>query len=265
MSDKPRFVAKVEKTVLPQIRNSQSTIQRDLGVQSGPIFDLTELNLLELSRQLKETLNAKPSGFIFFKQRHNRKLQLETEKLSHIINIIDKVRTINQSANQLKAELFLSQSVIENIINGFYLEAERQAELKASQHINELVRIEDEMEGRRTDLDKREIANLKDRAEVDLLHAKTQAEKMKALLMQKAVDNFDNLPQSLQVYVIRAVFNPGDKQEDDILLQEQVREYLKMEKEASAKKADYEAERMKDENEFRRWKQEENKKKKPTT
>lgn len=85
----------------------------------------------------------------------------------------------------------------------------------------------------------------KKQAEVNLLNAKTSAEWAKADLMRKAVDNFDTLPQSLQVYVMRAVFNPGDKQEDDILLQEQVREYLKMEKESAAKKSEYEAQKMK--------------------
>ena len=121
------------------------------------------------------------------------------------------------------------------------------------------------IENQKTIIEGIKMDNLLKLSNANILNSKNEAEKAKALLMNKAVENFDALPQSLQVYVMRAVFNPGDKQEDDILLQEQVREYLKMEKEATAKKADYEAERMKDENEFRRWKAEQTKKKKPTT
>jgi hypothetical protein len=105
---------------------------------------------------------------------------------------------------------------------------------------------------------------LSKKAEVNLLNARIEAEKGKASLISKAVNNFDSLPQSLQVYVVRAVFNPNDTQTDDILLQEEIREYLKMEKEAVAKKSQAEADRTKEETEFIKWKHEQTKKDKGT-
>jgi hypothetical protein len=85
------------------------------------------------------------------------------------------------------------------------------------------------------------------------MEAKTRQEKTKARLMQKAVGNIDKLPPSLQTYIFRAVFNPGDKQEDDILLQDEVREYLKTERQAGANKATAEADILRTKAEQEKW------------
>lgn len=107
---------------------------------------------------------------------------------------------------------------------------QRTQELAAKDHVNSLDMVDDQIIKRRL-----ETLNLK--AQVDTANAKSEQEQARAGLMIKARDNFDKLPQALQVYVMRAVYNPQDMQEHDILLDDQLREFLKSEKESMAEKA----------------------------
>lgn len=209
-----------------------------------PTLDLS-LNIGELKSQLISNLNQRSSCFIFLRRRENTKIELQREKVNHLIGLIDDMVKVNRSVINYQAELFLSQAVFENIIKGFYVEAQRQAELKLFEHLNALSKIKDESAERKLKLDALNIANLKSMAEVNQMEARTEQEKIKADLMREAVNNISKLPPSLQTYIYRAVFNPNDKQEDDILLQDEIREYVKTEREAQAELKKQEARRAK--------------------
>jgi hypothetical protein len=231
------FVARQDKDDMPNI----------------PTFDLSQLNLLQLSDNLKDSLNKKSSMFIFLRNRENKKLQIQKDKIGDLINLIESLRLANQSLLNYQADLFLSKAVLENLIKGFHVKAQREAELLAKQHLNELTKVDDEIKGRSVQHESLEISNLKARAEISQINAKTSAELAKADLMKQAVANIDKFPPSLQTYIYRAVFNPQDKQEDDILLQDEVREYVKTEREAKAEMERQKARKEKAQADLQEW------------
>lgn len=120
--------------------------------------------------------------------------------------------------------------------------------LEREKHIKEssLNLLKHELEKNKTEAEMmREF--LKVKADINKIYIESSQEDIKAGLMQKAVNNFDDLPQALQVYVMRSVFNPKDNQDNDILLQDELRQYLKQEKESLSEKARADAEYRKEE------------------
>jgi hypothetical protein len=251
MSHEPKFVAR--STPKQPLSTDFVARQNKDDMPNVPTFDLTQLNLLQLSEQLKESLNKKSSWFIFLRNRENKKLQIQRDKIGNLVNLIESLRTSNQSLINYQAELFLSKAVLENLINGFHVKAQMEAELLAKKHLNELHALDHQIKLQNEELESKKIENLKQMAEVRHMEAKTSAELAKADLMKRAVANIDKFPPSLQTYIYRAVFNPGDKQEDDILLQDEVRDYLKVEKEATAELKRQEARKMKSQADLEEW------------
>ena len=125
MSDEPRFIAKTKSIKFDEV----ATISKN-SPPPIPTFNLSELNLLELSRELRASLSSPSSTFIFFRKRENRKLELQREKVNHILGIIDDLRKTNQNLINYQAETFLSQEVLAAVIDNNRIEVKRLVELK---------------------------------------------------------------------------------------------------------------------------------------
>lgn len=203
-----------------------------------PTFDLMRLNMLELSRQLEATLNKKPSFFIFLRERHNEKLRIEREKITIILDLIRGLRLTQQELSEYQADIFLSPTTLEAIISNRLADAKRDMEMKATIHDDELSKIKDSNRARKIQLEAAEIANLRARAEINHMHAQTQAEQAKADLIKYVVENIDlkNMPQILQTFVIQSIINPGGSSSfGDLELQTELREFVKKEADAKAR------------------------------
>lgn len=255
---KPKFGAEVVKATgtnkvntLPNKRPVSTSFNGNITPEDyydpqAPEYNLDQYTMGGLLEELKKNLNHGPSWFIFLRNRHNQKIRIEGARIELLKSTIEQAIITNQSLINYKAEIFLSKQKLKDIIDSYYIETERNAVLKGIEFESKKVLTAKEAQKAINEIEAEKIANLKARAEINQMEAKTRQELMRADLMNKAIDNIDKFPPSLQTYIYRAIFNPGDKQEDDILLQDEVRDILKKEKEAAAKKADADA-RFRDE------------------
>lgn len=203
-----------------------------------PTFDLMRLNMLELSRQLEESLNKKTSRFIFLKKRQNEQLRVDIEKASILLELINSLRLTQQQLIEYQADTFLSQATLESVIEGRKQQAEMALKLVVKQHENEISKLSDEMAARQLQLEEKKISNLKSQAEVNLLNAKTEAEKAKAELISEVIKNLNlkDMPQVLQTFVIQSIINPGGVGTvGQLELEGELKEFVKKEADARAR------------------------------
>jgi hypothetical protein len=258
MDDKPRFVAKtsrIDNSVVPYNGNPYPI--QSINVPSVPSFDLDQLNLVELCGQLKESLNEPKPLFIFSSKRRNKKLELEKDRVRTILETIESVRDVNVSLSKARAEILLSQAVSESIIKDYFTERILRDEIQKETHTvtvdslkDQREAIKDSAQARKLQLEAAEISNLRARAEISALEAKTKAEHAKADLIKYVVDNIDlkDMPQILQTFVVQSIINPHcGGTIPDLDLQNELKEFVK--RQAAAKARTDEAEATKKESE----------------
>lgn len=239
MTEKPRFVAESKEIDfrLP-ISGNPLPSANNINVPDIPSFDLDQLNLVELSRQLKNSLNQPQPFFVFSSSHRNEKLRLEKERLQIISDTIEHVRSVNQSLAYARAEILLSKSITESLINNHFNETVLLAELKKAEQTNAISKHHDEIKARQIQLDAANLANLKTKAEINLMEAQTEAETAWATLVKSAVDNIDfkKMPSTLQYSIIQAIATKGAASTNPIL-EEEINKFIKQQKEAEAGKA----------------------------
>ena len=96
-----------------------------------------------------------------------------------------------------------------------------------------------------------------------LTKAKVGQESAKATFIENVLTNIkiEALPSTLQTYIVSTIFNPTGTQFNDFEMQEQIKDYIKQETQAKADTASAQAENLRLENEFKKWKQDQAKNK----
>jgi hypothetical protein len=205
-------------------------------IPSVPCLPLEQITAFQLVKDLSKMLDKPAPRTWLGKFLSVRRLELDNERIGQISDYIERVRVINQSITNMQAELFLQPAVLQRIIDGDAIGAERLAELQFAEHRNAVAKHEDEMKARQIQLEAGSLANLKTRAEINAMEAKTKAEHAKADLIKYVVENIDlkNMPQILQTFVVQSIINPqGGGNIPDLELQNELKEFVK--REASAK------------------------------
>lgn len=233
-----KFVAKTTKVKHEGIVPLASKMSKhNIKAAIAPVFNLDELNVVELCNQLKNELNDRSEPwFLFTSARRNQKLSLKRERIEILQRTVESMISVNASLAKARADMLLSQAVTESIINNHFIEQALLDELRQREHVDKLQSVDDTARERLVRLESIEIANLQARAEINALEAKTKGEHAKADLIRNVVDsiNLKDLPQILQTYVITSVINPsGNATVGDLELQSELREFVT--KEAAAK------------------------------
>jgi len=251
MDDKPKFIAKTTKVDTSIVISNRKTALPAINVPGIPTFDLDQLNLVELCGQLKDSLNEPKPFFIFSSKRRNKKLELERDRVRTIIETIESFRDVNVSLAKARAEILLSQAISESIIKDYFTERILRDEIQKETHAvtvdslkDQRVAIKDGAQARKLQLEAVEISNLKARAEINAMEAKTKAEHAKADLIKYIVENIDlkDMPQILQTFVVQSIINPhGGGTIPDLELQNELKEFVKREAAAKARQVEAEA------------------------
>lgn len=222
-----------------------------------PVFDISRINLVELGRQLQDSLHTDRPGWIWLKKRQNEKVFLDEERLRALIAQIQDLRDMNSDLLALNAEVYLTQERMERIVQRYrehenFVDAEghRLSEIAEAKHLNEIQRMDDEISTRQKNIEALELDNDRRKAEIDILKAqesnlKAQREKedIRMGLMRKVVDKIDinELPDYLRTFVINSIFNPSQTITNEMQLMDDLREYALRRAEADARKNEAEA------------------------
>lgn len=167
-----------------------------------PAFDLTRLNMVQIAQDLSTMISTPSPKSWLGKWFGNKKLHLDNNRISEISAYISRIRVINEQTTKLQAELYLSPTVLENLIQGHIAEAKRLAERQIADHEEYLQRVRDEQEGR-------QITLAKARLEIERLRAQVAIDAARARLLDKVVTELDLEKISpAQAFVLIKALNP---------------------------------------------------------
>ena len=143
------------------------------NVPGVPTFNLSDLNLLELDRELRTSLKSNSSSFIFIRERENKKLKLQKEKVEIILDTIRALTLTQRELGNFQAETFLSNKLLEAVIAGKQEEIRNLAGLKKEEFLFKHAQIGDAIKGitDEAELRKEQVRSLKianDRAVAEL-------------------------------------------------------------------------------------------------
>ena len=222
------------------------------NVPDLPIFDISNMNLVQLGRQLQENLNSSRPGWIWLKKRQNEKMFLDEERLRALMAQIQDLRDMNSVLLELNAEVYLTQERMARIIQRYrehenFVDAEghRLSEIAEAKHINEMKKLDDEITERQRNIEALELENKRREAEIEILKAqednlKAQREKedIRMGLMSKVVDKIDinELPDYLRTFVINSIFNPSQQITTEMQLMDDLHEHFIKRAEAQTRK-----------------------------
>ncbi len=225
--------------------------KQDENMPDLPTFDISNMNLVELGRQLQDNLNSYRPGWIWLKKRQNEKVFLDEERLRALIAQIQDLRDMNSALLNLNAEVYLTQERMDTIIRRYrehenFVDAEgrRLSEIAEAKHKNEMKKMDDEIESRKKNIEALELENERRVAEINMLKAqednlKAQREKedIRMGLMRKVVEKIDinELPDYLRTFVINSIFNPSQTITNEMQLMDDLREYAKRRAEAETR------------------------------
>jgi len=241
---------------VPVPRKNMSPVKSNLPkLPNIPTFNLSELNVLQLSNNLKSLLNESPltnNLFAFTARSYNKKLELERDRVRIVNNILTEAISINKNILQYSVDAFLTQQKLEYYITKFQIDVEIEAralaraeELMAKQHIDSLDVIDDGKKLRKEQLKKLELENAMLQSQTD--EARTKVDFIKSILSQV---NVKDMPPTLQAYITTSIINPNGTQFNDFDMQQQIKEFVirkeaadTIEKESKAKVAKKTAEK----------------------
>ena len=217
----------------------------DENLPDLPTFDISNINLVQLGRQLQDNLDSHRPGWIWLKKRQNEKMFLDEERLRAIVAQIQDLRDMNSELLKLNAEVYLTQERMERIIQRYrehenFVDAEghRLSEMAEAKHINEMQCLEDEIVTRQRTIEGLELENKRKRAEIDNLNALREKEDIRMGLMRKVVDKIDinELPDYLRTFVINSIFNPHQTITIEMQLMDDLRKFAVRRAEAETRK-----------------------------
>lgn len=201
-----------QQGLVPVMRNSEVA-----GIDNIS-FDLDKgFSLMEMVKHLEANLDTpKPSKcfFVWSGRRQNEKQSLDEQQQRLVIQ---QIQNLGMAANEVattKANLFLVPTMVAAIIdqkeNEIALARQRFLVDKAILD-DEIAAINHQSERRKHENEALEIANLKERAEVDLLLTKDKEGRTRIKLIRTVLQNIDfkTLDPALSTYIITTLANPN--------------------------------------------------------
>lgn len=211
-----------EPVIEPEVIANQKVTPADI-----PIFDLKQLNMVQTVQELSELMNKPRPKMLLFKWWQAKHIPYDRQRINWLFEYLKQVREINQETVNLQAELFISQAVVEDLIQGYQDKARMLKELQFKEHEFALHALENQME-------QKELANEKLRAEIDNMKTMNALTNMQVKLLDKVITEFDlNHITPEQAFVLVKAMNPQASADVDFysqrMLVEQQLERMKAE------------------------------------
>lgn len=252
----PKNIKKLDKGKHTMLENKDNQITE---------FDLSKLTMEALVKKMAYEM-TKP-GPVFFKGWGNRRLELDVDRVKIIGRYIQSIKDTGEELMDLQSDAFLSYEKIEMLTKTKRFElqkklllAEKDLDFATIEYDNRIEKMRLERESLEEDVkmkkvlrEKIETENLvlriRAESEYKLMKAKSLKEKQVALILAESVKYFSELPAVLKSWVTVQLGNENAENPDnDMELQEQVKEFVIRKQNAEARKIEYEA----DENEFKK-------------
>ncbi len=188
-------------------------------------INVTELNLSQLTNDLRASLTKPEPMTLFFRRRQVKKLQLDVEKQQWLLAKINGLRSLGQELVNLRADAIVSEQMVTLLVQQKLQEAEIEynkrvhdldvvrRDIKQIDHEMKSIDFQTnnletlrlrELEKLRTDI----LNNDKISADIQKQAIQNRAQAAKADLMEKTAKNFDinSISPALKSFVISNLF-----------------------------------------------------------
>ncbi len=113
---------------------SEITKRNTSLVSSVNRINMSEINLYNLTSNLKDSLDVRTPSTIFFKKRQNRILSLDVEKQRWLLSKIEGIRLLGISLNNLHADAIISEQMIALLAQNKLM----NAQIEYEKHVRDL-------------------------------------------------------------------------------------------------------------------------------
>lgn len=227
-------------------------------------INVTELNLSQLTNDLRASLTKPEPMTLFFRRRQVKKLQLDVEKQQWLLAKINGLRSLGQELVNLRADAIVSEQMVTLLVQQKLQEAEIEynkrvhdldvvrRDIKQIDHEMKSIDFQTnnletlrlrELEKLRTDI----LNNDKISADVQAQAIHNKAQSAKAELMQKFAEKFDvdSLSPALQSFAISNLFGAVGSNFSEFEKEQIYKEYFTAELEQELRKKTFQADSLK--------------------
>lgn len=207
---KYKFVAKpalqVEE-VKEEIVEIQPIELNDNQYSFDNTFELADMSLLDLSKDIAKSVHKGFKFFLFTQARENKKIALKLEHIKLLQNILQETKALGREIMNLKAEAIINVEILDQIIEGKKIDLKHEIKLKLEQYKTQ---IKEEQIKR----EKQEIELLDLKADIALKQAmasfkeaESEEQKQNAMFMKNVNEDFLNLPTGAKIVMFHDYMN----------------------------------------------------------
>lgn len=171
------------------------------------IFNLSELNLVSLTKSLSKSVNKGLKLFHFTQRRENERITLKIEHIRLLQRALQEMKKLGKEIMEIQADNYLTPEIIKGLIDNKRIDIKQAIELKIERHKTNLnsERLKREKEELEI-LDRKADLALK-QAKVALLNARTAEQLQMAELMKQAAEDFKSLPTGAKLSIFHDYMN----------------------------------------------------------
>jgi hypothetical protein len=213
----------------------------------------------QMHAELIKDINRKRPLTLTGQERLINKIRNQNVRIELTIDQIGLHNTMIQEAAKLEATMRHAPQKIEHELEMMLLDEKFEKEKKITLFMEEIHEIDSRSKFRDIDIKIKDaehdryimetkLSELERKAKINMILAQTDQEKVRASLMEAALELFrtGELSEKLQAYLIICVFNPGEQSFVDLGADEELQDILKKEKKYDANKKKWEAKSTKE-------------------
>lgn len=231
-------------------------------IKTNALFDLNKLNVAQLVENVQSSIDKKPSRFLIFRNRENKKIQLETAKVQYLIENVSSLRSLGNEMLKLQADAILTAKTLSYLVNNQRRKFQMEFELSVEQHYTALHSEKTKRKLLDSHVWEKQSEEDKKQAEIDFLDALTEEQRANANFMQKMTESLDTMSDEVKAYMFHSFItrNKNHQQNSpdykDFNMDEFLRDMMKEKMNEDLKAKKYENISNKAKAQFEKWKHE---------
>lgn len=213
----------------------------------------------QMHADMIKDINRKRPVTLWGQERLINKTRNQNIRLELTINQFGLHNTMIREAAKLEATMINAPELVKHELEMMLLDEKIEKERKIALFMDEMHEIDSRSKFRDIDIKIKDaehnryimetkLSELERKVKINLVLASTDQEKVRASLMEAALELFETgeLSEKLQAYLIISVFNPGEQSFVDLNTDEELQEILKKDKKYDANKKKWEAKSSKE-------------------
>lgn len=205
-------MVKKSKFVAIPLKSSQYDSE-DIQDSEETVFDLSDLNLNQFIQNTKQTFAKKPSRLIVLRNRENRKIGIEIDRLLQLTKLIEETRSLARGFMELKADQVFQNDLLAMLVENRVKEYEALLKNRIKQINNAIIR--DSM-----DIEREKMSLSREKAEIDSI-------KLNNELLKAITKDIPTWPAKYRAYAFAQRFGQSpDSSMRNFEMEEKIVKYL---------------------------------------